>query len=297
MMMRLGAKASRRCGSVPSLKARFTVGDGIEHIQGALIGFHSVSGLPWWATFASSAVLVRVPLLPFVYYQLRASARMAKASVELSYVYQLLTRRRRELLRGDISSHIRATVTFLDATTAILRLHKAPLSAIVAPMTLQLSCFWTLVVANRGLIDAGGYGMTTGGFGPFLDLTVADPTLVLPLLAVGGTFANIELSFGRRGATPESAKADVSQSPSTSALTNSTVTQTQSPLLLLAKDVVQTFLIVSLPAISTLPAGVFFYWLVSLSLTRLQASVLSIPSVASFLGLRQQAKYLHGALK
>jgi membrane protein insertase Oxa1/YidC/SpoIIIJ len=64
-----------------------------EGIQNGLISIHQYTGLPWWATFAASTVLVRAALLPLARLQIIESRKFAMSVPEISFLVQLLRER------------------------------------------------------------------------------------------------------------------------------------------------------------------------------------------------------------
>jgi hypothetical protein len=103
-------------------------------------------------------------------------------------------------------------LAFGQGARASLRLHRASPWAAVASPLLTIPALGTAVLATRGLVDGGGHGLDSGGLGWVADLTVSDPTLALPLLAVASTYLNLELSLGARHANAATA-ADSAAAP------------------------------------------------------------------------------------
>lgn len=101
---------------------------------------------------------------------------------------------------GSSQSRLALLLAFGQGARASLRLHRASPWAAVASPLVMLPALGTAVLATRGLVDGGGHGLDAGGLGWAVDLTVADPTLALPLLAVASTYLNLELSLGARTA-------------------------------------------------------------------------------------------------
>jgi membrane protein insertase Oxa1/YidC/SpoIIIJ len=269
----------------------------IEPLQHALVVIHETSGLPWWSTFFLSAVCVRSLMLPVVYKQLHAGANLRKAMPEISYLNALLKRKNKS---SDKSEQVDNIKIFASGARASLRLHDVKLSHLIATPFLQIPIFACVIMSIRGLVDAGGFGLDVGGFGPFLDLTVADSSLCLPLMAVTSTYLNLELSMGNyfnKQKQKESTTAVVdikSGSEENDGSGSQTVNHndlhpgaprdesdkgksvqeeaaSQPPgFLLIFKDVMQTGMIIGLPLIATLPTGAFIFWLTSSALTTAQ---------------------------
>jgi len=60
--------------------------DPVSTIQHALEVIHTTTGMPWWVTFASASIALRVMLLPTTVYALRNSDKLAKAGGDLQRV-------------------------------------------------------------------------------------------------------------------------------------------------------------------------------------------------------------------
>ena len=80
----------------PSLSASLsshTIEGPIDAAQAALDSFHSLVGLPWWATIVLASVTLRVALFPLVIHQMRyTAAKMKTAGPMLAKLKALLDR-------------------------------------------------------------------------------------------------------------------------------------------------------------------------------------------------------------
>jgi membrane protein insertase Oxa1/YidC/SpoIIIJ len=225
----------------------------------------------------------------------------------------------KRLKPDDISGRISLISNFAQGSSAAMRVHNASiLSSMGAPL-LQIPAFVAVVLATRGLISEGGHGMDVGGAGWFLDLTVADNTLILPCMAVASTYLNLELSLGKlqaqtssksekgpdggsplalqstdpEGPRESSPAVDVhdgdpsseNQAQPASPPPAPATTPPTSPMSLKLKDWVQTALVIGLPLVATLPTGAFVYWLTSSVFTTTQIILLRDGHVRKALGL------------
>jgi hypothetical protein len=222
-------------------------------------------------------------------------------------------------------SRVELLLAFGRGARASLRLHRAsPWTAVASPL-LTIPALGTAVLATRGLVDGGGYGLDTGGLAWVQDLTVSDPTLALPMMAVASTYFNLELSLGSRGAVTTASNAsdahsstasstsdksrgdevDTAASADGSALHPAASDRSGGDASLVAnkdgggvpraethgaidifRDGLQTVLICGLPLVSTLPAGAFAFWLTSSAWTTAQIMGLRHPQVRRALGLK-----------
>lgn len=208
-------------------------------VQTAMIGLQSMTGLPWWATFATSTVIVRTAMLPLVYRQILASRKLAAAVPELNFLFQLLRQRLKHIDPRNASEHIRIILIFFKGVGACIKLHDISPIQILSSPAASMAVFITFVYSLRQLISTENFlGLEHGGPMWFIDLTTKDPSFVLPLTAIGLSYSAIELAF-------------TSTAGGAARLT------------LLIKDTLQTLLFLSIPLVLPLPAGVFFYWIPS----------------------------------
>jgi YidC/Oxa1 family membrane protein insertase len=234
-------------------------------VQSALLAAHESSGLPWWATIAAGTVLMRAALLPAVLYQTRQQARFAQL---------------RPLLRavGESCQHIesrpRRQAAALAGMWRVSVQHGVHPLSLFAGALVQLPVFVVCIVSVRRLLaqaqqpaaDAAAAGLETGGALWFVDLTAADPFVVLPLLTLGSFLATTELAAAAR-ATGAAGAPRAAGAP----------TPPASPMSLVLEYVRKRFQDVGLiaaPAIASLPVGVFCYWLPNNLISLAQGAVL-----------------------
>jgi len=274
--------------------------------------------------------------------KLHASERLMQAMPTIAHLHGLLKRKLAEVetqrpaaasagagttsTNGSTApgqSRLELLLAFGQGARASLRLHRAsPWTAVASPL-LTIPALGTAVLATRGLVDGGGYGLDTGGLAWVQDLTVSDPTLALPMIAVASTYVNLELSLGARGATATngvpgahsaaaSTTSDKSQRDQVgaartaegSALHPTASDRSGGDASLVAnkgggvprteahgtmgvfRDGLQTVLICGLPLVATLPAGAFAFWLTSSAWTTAQIMGLRQPQVRRALGLK-----------
>jgi len=180
-------------------------------------------------------------MFPLVYRQILASRTLAGAVPELNFLFQLLRQRLRTIPVRHTAEQLRVVTIFFKGVGACVKLHGvSPLQIISSPLA-NMAVFVTFVYSLRGLIVGGGadLGLTTGGMLWFQDLALKDGTFLLPLTALTVSYSAIELAF---------------RTPAVGGAARFT---------LLLKDAFQSLLLVSLPFMLPLPAGVFCYWIPS----------------------------------
>ena len=174
------------------------------------------------------------------------------------------------------------TKHYINGMNAALTLHHASFKPIFFYNVTHISLFLTFMYSIRMLVFGDDMGFVSdGGLLWFPDLSVRDASRALPMLSVGLTYASIEYAFHgilkdvamkSKYATPppqddrENNPADpaVASSPSSSSMTIITAT----------KDVIQCVILLSVAYVSTLPAGVFCYWIPSSLLSISQSYLL-----------------------
>ncbi|KAI0439031.1 hypothetical protein F4803DRAFT_67673 [Xylaria telfairii] len=152
----------------------------VEHL-------HVYSGMPWWATIATIALLFRgvmfYPSLIGAKHQARIQALNAtpefkKAKAEFQDA-TLRTKDRRQML---------------EARATLRRLQKAADASSWKPFVnfAMIPFSWGMFRLFRGMADVPVPGMDTGGLAWFTDLTVHDPLYLLPAIAVGLTAVTLK---------------------------------------------------------------------------------------------------------
>lgn len=245
-------------------------------VQSALIVAHDVSGLPWWATIVAGTLTMRAFVLPAVIYQQRQHARFAQIRPLLRAVgescqhIQSNPRRQAAALTGmwrvcvengvhPLSLFAGALVqlpVFLICIFSVRRLLAAAREAAAAEST---------VAAGEAAASASAAGFTDGGMLWFADLTAADPTAALPLLTLGTFLLTTEASNRQnRLGSPAQGGAGAAAPPARGL-----------PLWLeYFRKRLQDVGVIALPAMATLPAGVFMYWLPNNLVSLAQGAVL-----------------------
>jgi YidC/Oxa1 family membrane protein insertase len=208
----------------------------ISLVQQSLIEFQTFSGLPWWATISASTVLVKTALVPLVRLQILASQKLGKAMPEINDLRMLLMKSLSKNSANTSGEKMEAIRSFFVGSQAVLSLHNASITPLLVYPLMNVSLFVTYILSIRGLFENDTTGaLATGGLYWFKDLIALDDTMILPFTAISATYLAIELSF-RGGA---------------------------GPALGTFKDGLQCFVLLAAPITTSLPAGVFCYWIPS----------------------------------
>ncbi len=237
----------------------------LEAVQSNLLAAHSALGGPWWSTLVVVTLGFRCALIPITVMQMRTMNALSSGPVgkHLSLLGKLYSND----LKKNPEDRAKLTKMYVQGYRKIFKLFDVnPFKVIAVPLT-QIAFLATYIVATRDLITSGAIDLSDQGLFWFANLADRDPTLILPMAAVGLTYTSLEYSFGR------------------------TVLKPDEPVTLRFGDVVrevfQSILVFSVPLIAQLPAGVFMYWIPSSLFGMAQTFALRQPGVRSALGLNQ----------
>ncbi|CAM9160222.1 unnamed protein product [Laminaria digitata] len=236
-------------------------------LQSGVQGVHAATGLPWWATIAVTTMAVKISLLPVVVHQARHHDRLRMAWPEIQTLRGHLATTLEEIPQRRVLARWRKYRVFFSGVRGIIGLHGAhPLGLIATPLV-NLPVFVMFVWSIRSMLrDATVPGLDTGGMLWFVDLTVSDSSLMLPIIGTVCTYFGLELAK----------------------MKNAT------GWIRFFQDGMQTFIIMMLPWISTFPQasgrlwgdGVFMYWIPSSLFQASQTLAMRNESVRQFLGLQ-----------
>lgn len=205
-------------------------------IQTSITGLQSVTGAPWWATIATSTVFARASLLPLVRTQIIASQKLSQAMPEIGFLYKLFAQRQNEIKTASTEKRLEVTSVFLKGVDACLKLYDVSKTKIIAYPMVNIAMFMTFIYSVRDMIaNSENYDLLDGGMLWFVDLAAKDSTFILPFTAVSLSYLAIDLAINKN-------------SPK---------------MMIVLKDFCQSLMVMSVPFVVTLPAGVFCYWIPS----------------------------------
>lgn len=228
----------------------------LTEIQQGLYSFHSLTGLPWWMSIMASTVIVKSTLLPLVRFQLISSGKLAQSLPEISQLTGMLTNSILKNPSLSISDKIKGIGLVYKASKAILTINDTPIYPILMYPLMNITMFISFIFAVRGILDDDLYGeLGMGGDYWFRDLVYRDETYILPTIAVASSYFVTEMSF--RNAVGK--------------------------YILLWKDMIQCSILLFTPITTSLPSGVFFYWIPSSLFALLQGILIRHPRVMKLL--------------
>jgi len=266
----------------------------VDWIQQSFLHVHQQYDIPWWVAFPVGTVGMRLMLFPLVRKQIKEAASLRKVIPEVNMLTQLYKKKVNALSEKDAEGKggrlMTATGAFLRGMKSTLVLHDVSLVRLLSPLVANFSMFVTFVYSIRTLIlknsarygggsaaspvDGGTptsaawdssrlvlenplavppveplpTGLETGGLFWFTDLTQCDPTYVLPVCSVGLSYLGINIAFRNTDKIQPGGS------------TNKVALSKLPGPMLFFQEFALTALLVAIPFVSQLPAGVFLYW-------------------------------------
>ncbi|XP_053448970.1 mitochondrial inner membrane protein OXA1L [Nycticebus coucang] len=218
-------------------------------IQNFLEFMHVDLGLPWWGAIAACTVFARCLVFPLI---VKGQREAAKIHNHLPEIQKYTAQIREAKLAGDNAEFYRAS----SEMTLYQKKHGIKLfKPLILPLT-QAPVFISFFIALREMANLPVPSLQTGGLWWFQDLTVSDPTYVLPLVVTATMWGVLEL-----GAE----------------------TGVQSSDLQWMRNVIRVMPLVVLPITIHFPTAVFMYWLSSNLFSLVQVACLRIPAVRTVL--------------
>ncbi|XP_014711832.2 mitochondrial inner membrane protein OXA1L [Equus asinus] len=223
-------------------------------IQNLLEFMHVNLGLPWWGAIAACTVLARCLVFPLI---VKGQREAAKIHNHLPEIQKFSTRIREAKLAGDHAEFYKAS----SEMTLYQKKHDVKLfRPLILPLT-QAPIFISFFIALREMANLPVPSLQTGGLWWFQDLTLSDPTYVLPLVVTATMWGVLEL-----GAETGMQSSDVQW----------------------MRNVIRLMPLAVLPITIHFPSAVFMYWLSSNMFSLGQVACLRIPAVRTVLKIPQR---------
>lgn len=229
--------------------AGFSLSDTLLQPANLLLHFaHDATGLPWYLAIAAATLFVRTAMLPLSVITMKNSARMAALKDEIAA--------RREVVMEAVRSGDRSKASVLqdDLKKFMTGAGVGPSKVLMGPLV-QFPVFISFFVSVRRL-SLNDPSMTTGGAAWFSDLSVSDPTLMLPVISAASMLAMMELG-GDTG---------MKLTPG-------------------MKTGFRVMAAMTVPMTYWFPAGVFCYWLPNNVFSTAFSAIMKAPPVKRALGL------------
>lgn len=153
--------------------------------QQFLEAVYVTTGLPWWATIMVATVIIRTALTPLIIKVQRTSAKMHNISHKTKPLQEEMMRLKND---GDM---VGAQKTMMKLRDEYKKEGVHPLGGLVA--LVQAPVFISFFFGLKAMAELPVPGFETGGLYWFTDLTQADPTYILPILANLGMLGVMEV--------------------------------------------------------------------------------------------------------
>ncbi|XP_068404033.1 mitochondrial inner membrane protein OXA1L [Eschrichtius robustus] len=223
-------------------------------IQNLLEFMHVNLGLPWWGAIAACTVLARFLVFPLI---VKGQREAANIHNHLPEIQKFSARIREAKLTGNHTEFYRAS----SEMTFYQKKHDIKLfRPLILPLT-QAPIFISFFIALREMANLPVPSLQTGGLWWFQDLTLSDPTYILPLVVTATMWGVLEL-----GAE----------------------TGMQSSDLQWMRNFIRLMPLAVLPITIHFPSAVFMYWLSSNMFSLGQVACLRIPAVRTVLKIPQR---------
>ncbi|KAI9351136.1 60Kd inner membrane protein-domain-containing protein [Zopfochytrium polystomum] len=227
-------------------------------IEATLELVHVSTGLPWWGTIVATTVLARILLFPVVVKTQTVGAKMQNLRPVLGPLQEKMT----QAHKAGNHAEAKRLVTQLSATYKANGMN--PLSGLWG--LTQAPVFMSFFFGLRAMAELPVPGFETGGILWFKDLTVADPTYLLPIVATTTMLVVLEAGMAAQASSGSQART--------------------------MKNVFRFMTVIFIPLMASMPAGVFMYWVSSNFFTLLQFWILRQPTVRGWLNIPEVRKDL-----
>ncbi|KAG7363577.1 60Kd inner membrane domain containing protein [Nitzschia inconspicua] len=225
---------------------------------------HDVTGIGYAGSIVAATCIVRLCILPLAIRGQRAASRMAHLQPELQMMKQ-----RYEALGTPTQAETRA---FTEQMQSLFKRYDVkPFSSIAVPFV-QAPIFIGMFFGMRKMPELFPEQLSTGGLFWFTDLTIPDPTYILPLACGISFFATIEAGKDQMlDSNPDYGPAIV--------------------------NAFRAMSLVMVPVITTFPSAMLCYWVPNNFITLIQSVALRNDFVKKQLGIWDRPKPIPGQAK
>lgn len=222
---------------------------------------HDTTGIGYAASIVATTCIIRICILPLAIRGQRAGSRMAHLQPELQ-----MMKKRYEALGTPTQAETRA---FTEQMQSLFKRYDVkPFSSLAAPFV-QAPIFIGMFFGMKKITEIFPDQMSTGGLWWFTDLTVPDPTYVLPLMCGISFFATIEAGKDQMlDSNPDFGPTIV--------------------------NAFRALSLVMIPVMTTFPAAMLCYWVPNNFITLVQSVTLRNDVVKKHLGIWDRPKPIPG---
>ncbi|KAF8940895.1 Mitochondrial inner membrane protein oxa1l [Dissophora ornata] len=227
----------------------FTPVGGLETILEAI---HISTGLPWIGTIMATTVIIRTALVPFI-------VKLQGNTARLHNVKPQLERLTENMKLAKETNDTAALARFSAQTQELFAKNDCnPLKSLMLPL-IQAPVMISFYLALRDMANLPVPQFKDGGALWFTDLTIADPTYVLPVASSLGFLAIMELGSEAGGVAQPKAM----------------------------KNFMRFMAVAMVPLTMHFPSAIFVYWMTSNTFTAGQIMFFKLPAVRRFFNIPQ----------
>ncbi|XP_036337025.1 mitochondrial inner membrane protein OXA1L-like, partial [Rhagoletis pomonella] len=155
-------------------------------VQNCMEFLHIGCDLPWWATIAIGTAVVRTIIFPLVIMAQRNAAKMNNYMPQLQVLQMKMTEARQSGNAIESARYAQEMMLFMKEKQV------NPLKNMIVPLA-QAPLFISFFMGLRQMANTPVESMREGGLFWFTDLTIADPTFMLPLITSATLYLTIEI--------------------------------------------------------------------------------------------------------
>lgn len=155
-------------------------------VQNCMEFLHVTCDLPWWGAIAIGTVVVRTLIFPLVIMAQRNAAKMNNHMPQMQILQMKMTEARQSGNAIDSARYAQEMMQFMKEKEL------NPLKNLIVPLA-QAPLFISFFMGLREMANTPVDSMKEGGLFWFTDLTLADPTFMLPVITSATLFLTVEI--------------------------------------------------------------------------------------------------------
>lgn len=155
-------------------------------VQNCMEFVHVTCDIPWWGAIAIGTLVVRTIIFPLVIMAQRNAAKLNNNMPQMQMLQLKMTEARQTGNAIDSARYAQEMMQFMKEKDM------NPLKNMLVPLA-QAPLFISFFMGLRGMANTPVDSMREGGLFWFTDLTVADPTFILPLITSATLYLTIEI--------------------------------------------------------------------------------------------------------
>uniref|UniRef100_W8BGV9 Mitochondrial inner membrane protein OXA1L n=1 Tax=Ceratitis capitata TaxID=7213 RepID=W8BGV9_CERCA len=218
-------------------------------VENCMEFLHISCDMPWWGAIAVGTLVVRTIIFPLVIMAQRNAAKLNNFMPQMQVLQVKMTEARQSGNAIDSARYAQEMMLFMKEKQI------NPLKNMIVPLA-QAPLFISFFMSLRAMANTPVESMRDGGLFWFTDLTVADPTFMLPLITSATLYLTIEIG------------------------TDSARLSAQNMSMM--KYVLRALPIAIFPFTMNFPAAILTYWACSNFISLGQVAMLRIPAVRDY---------------